>query len=195
VILSETEIKEYLGLDEVSDKLAAIEEGIESWVKGETRRKFEQATYTEYPTIYPGQDEIILSDAPATAISTFSTITDIDDDGTETLEAYNAGDYYLDEDKGIISMLRGAWLPPGRHTVKLVYTAGFTIAQFTAGELDDIRILKLLLKTLLAREYALAKDDKRHVASISYGDESTTYRFALDATQKSLLYKLQRKTF
>jgi len=195
VILTDTEIKQYLGLDAVDDKLSAIAGSVESWVKAETGRKFEEADYTLYPDIYPGQDEIILPDCPVTAVSTFSAVIDRDSDGSETLEAYNAGDYYLNEDLGILSMLCGAWLPPGRHTVKIVCTAGYTAEQFTANTLDEIRILKYLLKTMLAREYALAKDDKRHVASISYGDESTTYRFALDSTQKSFLYKLQRKVF
>ena len=196
MILTSAEIKAYLGLETNPDaKLLAIAGSIESWVKAETGRKFEEETFTEYPTIYAGQEEILLSDAPVTEVSTFAAVVDRDTDGNETLEAYNAGDYYLDSEKGIISMMCGVWLPVGRHTLKLVYTAGFTTEQLEANELDDVRILKYLLKTLLAREYALAKEDKRHVSSISFGDESTTFRFALDTTQKSFLYKLQRKTF
>jgi hypothetical protein len=195
VILTDTEIKEYLGLDAMTDKLTAISGSVESWVKAETGRKFEETTYTTYPEIHPGQDEIILPDRPVTELSVFSAVVSRDDDGSETLEAYNAGAYFLDGDTGIISMLYGARLPLGRHRVKCVCKAGFTEAQITAAELDDIRNVKYLIKTLLSREYALSKDEKRHVSSISYGDESTTYRFALDSFQKSLVYKLQRKVF
>lgn len=195
MILSETEIKEHLALEEIPPNLLAIAGATEAWVKAETWRNFEEKTYTLYPEIFPGQDEILLPDRPVTELSVFSTITNRDSDGVETLEEFAAGNYFLDEALGIISMMSGAYLPPGRHKVKCVCKAGFTSEQITAAELDDIRNLKYLIKTLLSREYALAKEEKRHVASISFGDESTTYRFALDSFQKSLIYKLQGKRF
>lgn len=195
MILSEAEIKEYLGLDAIPEKLSAIAGSVEAWVKMETCRNFEEKTYTVYPEIFYGQDEILLPDRPVTELSVFSAVLDRDDAGVETLEAYKAGDYFLDEEAGIVSMLYGVRLPVGRHTVKCVCKAGFTAEEITAGALDDIRNVKYLIKTILSREYALAKEEKRHVASISFGDESTTYRFALDSFQKSLIYKLQGKRF
>jgi len=195
MILSETEIKTYLSLAAVDTKLSEIAGSVEAWVKAETCRNFEEKEYTIYPDICPGQDEIIFPDRPVTELSVFSKVLSRDSEGIETLEAYNLGEYYLDGEVGIISMLYGAWLPPGRHEVKLIGKAGFTAAEITAGVLEDIRNVKYLIKTLLSREYALAKEEKRHVSSISYGEESTTYRFALDSFQKSLIYKLQGKRF
>lgn len=195
MILSNNEIMEYLELSSVSDKLAAIAAAVESYVKSEINRNFESQSYTKYYDISWGQDEIILPDHPVTALSVFSEVTDRDDEGEETLSAYGLSEYYLDEESGIISMYYGASLPVGRRTVKCVCTAGYTSEQITAGTLDEIRNAKMLIKTLVSREWALAKNDKRHISSFSFGEETTTYRFTLDAFQKSLIYKLQRKQF
>ena len=111
MILSEAEIKEYLGLDAIPEKLSAIAGSVEAWVKMETCRNFEEKTYTVYPEIFYGQDEILLPDRPVTELSVFSAVLDRDDAGVETLEAYKAGDYFLDEEAGIVSMLYGVRLP------------------------------------------------------------------------------------
>ena len=196
MILTTAEIKDFLNLSVDPDaRLLAIAGSVESWIQAETGRKFIETTYTRYPEIFPGQDEIILPDRPATELSVFSRVTSRADDGTETLEAYKAGDYFLDEESGIVSMLYGAKLPAGKHTVKYICKAGFTVSEIAAAEHGDIRNLKYLIKTILSREYALAKEDKRHISSLSYGEESTTYRFALDSFQKSLIYKLQGTVF
>lgn len=198
-ILTTTEISDRLaksatGYDPLKDNgLVGLDwPGVEAMVKRRCRRNFESASYTSYFNISePGISRVILEDWPVSAFTSLSYLTAVSSAGVETWQAYDAGDYVVDLNEGIVR-LRYDEFSEGVRQVKAVYTAGYTSAQLTANALDEVLILKSLLLSIIQREYAINKEHKRHMRSHSFGDESTTYNFDFTFDELSKIRQLKR---
>lgn len=199
MILTEAEVNARLsknGIDVIGsddDLRLVVWPSVEAFVKRATRRSFESADYAEYHNVLPSQASLLLSDYPVTTFTSLEELVSVDSDGTKTLETIEAGDYEVDLTNGILYYAAGH-LPSGISAVKATYTAGYTAAQLAANEETEILILKGLLLSILSREYAINKDNKRHLRSHSWGDESTTYNFDLLYSEERALNMLKRRS-
>lgn len=181
--------------------------GVEAAVKHETSRLWEQATHTYVPDIQRNQSKILLPDVPVTTFTSLEYLSSVDSDGTETYEDYDAGDYKVDTDAGIIRLRYGLF-PPGIGTVRAVFVAGFTAAQLlnpssigastpTPSQLrqrDDIRRVKAVSLSVIQREYALNQTASRHLRSFS--DDvggSGAYNFDFTFDELRALRSLRRQ--
>jgi hypothetical protein len=195
-----SEVEAYLGLKTAIDnatadgaRLELLVLGVESWLKEETGRAFEQATYTdEAYDIGQRQDSIILTDYPVTTFTSLKRVDSLASDGTpDTTTTLDADTYATYTDEGIVR-LRSGYFSTGLKKYLLTYVAGYTTTQITNNSAAEVRIWKQLELGIIAREYGLAKKNKRHLRSISFGDESNTFQFDLDFMQQRLLNKLKR---
>jgi len=176
----------------VDEKILLLQLSVEAFVKRVTGRGFEQANYAKFYSIKSGQPEILLDDFPVTEFASLEYVTNRNTDGSVTLAEYEKNTYVVDLDAGIVTSLSGPF-KAGPQAVKATYTAGYTSTQISENSADEIRILKALCLSILAREYGLAKDDKRHLRSISFGDESSSYWAGLDKYQREMIDILKKR--
>lgn len=192
---STNEVESYLGLKDSIDtgsqdgvKLNILIKSIEGWLKVATGRNFEEKTYTtEVHDVDSFQSIIFLSDQPVTAFTKLEKVTDRATDGTVTLETIEKDSYVFARNR--VESLIGPF-PKGLQNLRATYTAGYTASEIDDTTKGEVAIWKALELSIIAREWGLAKENKRHLANISFGDESTTYNFDLDAGQQRLLYML-----
>ena len=202
---STSEVESYLGFKDSIDpasqegiKLDVIIKSIEAWLKAATGRLFEETTYTtEIHDVEAFQRLIRLSDYPVTAFTLLSKVIDRDTAGVVTLETIEKDAYVVTRNR--LESLIGPF-PVGLQNLRATYTAGYTSAQITANSaatdlnsqtFDEVPIWKALELSIIAREWGLAKENKRHFSNINFGDESTTFSFDLDGGQRRLLYILK----
>lgn len=174
-----------------ADLMNVIWPGVEAQVKHETGRLWESTVHTVWYDVAPGQRVLLLPDYPVTLLSSVQYVTDIAESGTKTLAAYSAGDYDLDAASGRITLRSGSF-PAGPGMVKVVCTAGYTAEQLECSATPEIAYLKALLLKIIQREWAIDQDNKRHLRSHSYGDESATYNFDLTRDEERAIHHLRR---
>lgn len=193
---STNEVESYLGFKDSIDpasqdgvKLNILIKSIEGWLKIAIGRAFEEATYTtEIHDVEPHQRTIFLSDRPVTTFTLLSKVVDRDSDGVVTLETIEKDAYVVTRNR--VESLTGPF-PVGLQNLRATYTAGYTTSEITNTSEDEVAIWKALELSILAREWGLAKENKRHLSNINFGDESTTFNFDLDSGQRRLLYMLK----
>ncbi len=193
---STNEVESYLGFRDSIDpasqdgvKLGILIKSIEGWLKIATGRLFEETTYTkEVHDVEPFQRIIFLSDLPVTTFTLLEKVVDRDSDGVVTLETIEKDAYITSRDR--VESLIGPF-PAGLQSIRATYTAGYKTAEITDTTTDEVAIWKALELSILAREWGLAKENKRHLSNINFGDESTTFSFDLDGGQRRLLYMLK----
>lgn len=180
-------------LDGDNDLSLVVWPSVEAFVKRATRRNFESTDYAKYYNILPHQRSLLLDDYPVSVFTKLEEVTEVDTDGNKTLETIEAGDYEVDLASGILYSTAGD-LPSGISAVKATFTAGYTADQLLENTESEVLILKSLLLSILSREYAINKDNKRHLRSHSWGDESTTYNFDLTFNEERALNMLKRRS-
>jgi hypothetical protein len=187
------------------DLIGVIWPAVEAQIRVETGRLFEAADYDVRLDAPHGCRKLLLPAFPVRTLTSLEWITDVDENGTATLEAYDAGDYELDARAGIVKM-RAGFFPAGVGRIRAVFRAGYEESELrdpsTVGAAaptpDDLNarshiyMLKSLVLKIVAREYAIEKDTKRHLRSHSYGDESSTYNFDLTFDERRMLALLGR---
>ena len=194
-IVTEEEIKDFvtgIGSTPLSDQQALLRRAVESFVKAEVGRDFESAARAQFFTIQRAQSVILLGDAPVSALTSVERVTSRSTAGVPTLETIDADGYVSDLDKGRLRNLNGGW-PEGIDEVKVTYTAGYTAGNLTANANEEINLLKHLVLSLYAREWGLTKENKAHVRTISFGDESVTYKLEMDRMTRSIVRSLKER--
>lgn len=194
-----SEVESYLGLKTAIDiavadgkRFEVLIKAVEAFMKAETGRKFKETTYTaEIYDVIPEQEALFLSDHPVSVFTKLEWVTDRDNLGVVTLETITKDDYVVDLDGGILMSLSGAF-PDGPQALRATYTAGYNATDITNSTKDEIAIWKLLELSLIAREWGLSKEPKRHLESISFGGEAPRFQFDLDPNQRRLLALLKR---
>ncbi len=193
---STSEVESYLGFKDSIDptsqdgvKLNILIKSIEGWLKIATGRAFEEATYSvEIHDVEPHQRTIFLSDRPVTVFTLLSKVIDRDSDGVVTLETIGKDTYVVTRNR--VESLIGPF-PVGLQNLRATYTAGYTPTEITDTSEDEVAIWKALELSIIAREWGLSKENKRHLSNINFGDESETFNFDLDSGQRRLLYMLK----
>jgi hypothetical protein len=207
MIVTQTEVSNRLSKKPANSNNAALEiddsdlwdivhPGVEATVKQETRRLWEQVTWTYVPDIQRNQSKLLLPDFPVTTFTSLEYLSSVDSDGTETWDDYDAGDYAVDTDAGIIR-LRYTCFPAGIGAIRAVFVTGFTAAQLQnpstiastpptpsqLKQIDDVRRVKAVILSVVQREYALNKTASRHLRSFSDdvgGSGSYNFDFTFD---------------
>jgi hypothetical protein len=162
----------------------------EAFVKRETGRRFERSVIEgEYYDVAPGTTDLLLSDRPVVSIESIGHVESRGDDGTVTSRSLGLDEYVVNIESGIVSSLVGAFLP-GRQSVVLDWTVGYTPEEIAANADDDIRILKQLCLSIIQNWYNKNKIGTQ-ASSISFGDENATLTFGLTDDEKRLLNLLR----
>jgi len=190
------EVEGYLGFNQPIDRTDAVGVevnllilSVEGWLRLVTGRNFEEQTYTkEIHDVEPFQSIVFLSDQPVTTFTLLEKVTDRDSAGVVTLETIDADEYVVTRNR--VEAL-GHHFPAGLQNIRATYTAGYTTAQITNTSSDEVAMWKALELSIIAREWGLAKENKRHIRNINFGDESETFNFDLDQWQRRLLYMLK----
>lgn len=162
----------------------------ESFVKKETGRQFERSVIVgETYDIPPDTRDLLLSDRPVVSIQSIGEVETRSTDGSVTVLVFELDEYVIDKEAGVVSLLSGTFTP-GRQSVVVDWTVGFTPTEITNNSDDDIRILKQLCLSIIQNWYNKNKIGTQ-AASISFGDENATLTFGLTDDEKRLLNLLR----
>lgn len=190
-ILSSDEVINYLKLSEIDESVQFLWDSIEAFVQRQTVRNFCEKDYSYFENIKEGQTQIGLRDIPVKTFTSLEFVSSRDSEGAVELWTWEKNTYVVDTASGVVHSLVGKF-PEGPQICKLTYAAGYSAAELAAGTVSsEINELKLLITTLLVREWGLSKENKRHLKSISFADETSTYQFDLDHLQRRMLLNLK----
>ena len=121
-LCSSSEVKSYLGLTGSThdDVIAALITPASEAIENFCRREFDETSHTEY---FDGldKDRIVLSHRPVTAVSGLWDDPSRDFDDASLVDT---DEYVIDEERGIIRLLAGAF-SDGVRNVKVTYTGGY----------------------------------------------------------------------
>ena len=92
-----------------------------------------------------------------------------------------------------IVRLRSGTFPQGSAAVIATYTAGYTAEEIATNTAHEVLLLKALLLSIIQREVALNRENKRHLRTHSWGDESSSYNFDLTRNEERLLRMLKKQ--
>src|SRR5262245_28114168 len=110
--------------------IGLVVKAAESFIKIECRRSFEAASIQdETYDIEPGDRDILLRDRPITNLVSVAYVTNRLQNGSFETATYFPGEYILDAEAGIVSLISGAYFPPGLQSVLVSYEAGYTPAE------------------------------------------------------------------
>lgn len=197
MLLTDNEIKDKLELPSAisaGDPVDTTHKAVYAWLRRKTRRNFEQQTYTTEFDIEPGQDFLLLKDWPVDS-STGVIVEQIQrasDGSVEAVYTYQANEYVVDYENGIVELLSGSF-PAGKRTVQARnYKAGYASDDVLNG-VGDVPIAKELMLSLIDQyRHHFAKHNFQF-QSHSAGEVSTTYNFTLTDWQKRLLASLEKE--
>jgi hypothetical protein len=164
----------------------------EAFVKIECRRNFELIAITDQAfDIQPGDRDILLRDRPVTDLVSIGQVINRLDDGSVIISDYNPGEYLLDADSGIVSLITGGYFPAGLQSVLVSYEAGYTPQEIQSNAANEILVLKQLCLSIIQNWFKKRLDQIGHMASVSFGAESVTITFDLTGDEKRLLNQLK----
>jgi hypothetical protein len=176
-------------------EITRIVRAAEGFVKSETKRNFEEITRTaEAYDVDPGTSELLLSDWPATLITSLEQVTIRHDDGTFETSLVSPGSYVVDKAAGIITLLYGATFAPGPQSVLVSWKSGYTQAEIIDNAKGEIHVLKQLLLSIIAHWYQMHKEGGGgHIQSISLPTgENLAISFDLTPEEKRMINQLRR---
>ncbi len=163
--------------------LTTLIEEASGMINAATRRQIEIADITEF---HDGefQNAIILHEFP---VASESAITLTEDD-----EAIAGTDFVVDFDQGVLRLLDGAQFAEGEANVKVVYRAGFSVADTVPdGETALPFELRLACKVIAGKLFEvrenLGVDQKR------FESGTTSYKNAIDPDIMAILKRHERK--
>jgi len=183
----ESEVEALLGLQtslsEVSaagSRILLLLNAVESRVRQETGRAFVSTAYADEPIDSDGYPTIVLPDRPIISWTSIKQVLEYDDAGAvSSTYTIPRKDYLLYSDSGRAVMRSGSW-PAGRQALLFSATLGYSDDDIADAATDDLKTLKIVLGSILAREHGRFKDTTHHMQSLSMGDgSSTTFRVEL----------------
>ena len=123
MIVTAEEVKEILGSPEIDnpaiDRMIARKQAVmEKYIE----RKIEEEEYTEYYNTDKGVDSLNLRNYPVTDFTGMWRVT------TSGVTVFDSNYYYVEEDRGIISLLAGITFIGGMKSIKVQYKAGYVAA-------------------------------------------------------------------
>lgn len=123
MLVSAEEVKEILGSPEIDnptiDRMIARKQAVmEKYIE----RKIEEEEYTEYYNTDKGVDSLNLRNYPVTDFTGMWRVT------TSGVTVFDSNYYYVEEDRGIISLLAGITFIGGMKSIKVQYKAGYVAA-------------------------------------------------------------------
>ena len=192
MILSATEIQNALKVSSVDAMTTVIHLAVESWVKAQTGRNFEQTAFTDQAhDVDIDQDILFLSDQPVTTFTSLKEVQDRDSNGVPSSTRTVPKDEYLfDANAGIVQSLVGPFRP-GVQTMLATYQAGYTSGEITGNSKDEVKIAKQLILSITQREWKLTSLNQRHMLSVNFGEESTLIMFDITQFERKMLNSLK----
>lgn len=172
-------LKSFLGVDKQTSSeeddvlLYRILEGADAEVKQYCDRDLEVTTYTDQYYDGDGSSKLLLDDYPVVSVTSLYCDLGRDFDAS-TLVA--SSDYKLDSEKGIIELYDGSVFPVGPNTIKITFSAGYSVVP------SDI---VSAVNKIAAANYLDTKTDVNVIAG-----ESVFYK--PDAMRKSAFKTLNR---
>lgn len=190
----EAEVESYLGLpfalsgeNPQVQRVLTIVRSAEAFVSLKTERRFEHARYVDYLSPSPGRQILLLAERP---VSQFVTLERVSDSRVGTVDP---AAYVVDPERGLVIARDGFRFSSGPRSHRATYDAGYADEQIQSSASPEIALLKELLLSLVAQQYGLAKDQNRHLTSVSFADSTTAFKYTLDDWQQDALRLLHRR--
>ena len=197
------EIADYMGLAETPnfsspansvDRALLMERNAASQeLKVFCRRNFEeQVGFIDRHTIQPGQESVQLSEYPVSAVTALTEISSWDSSGDIATSNVLSGDQYrLDLSSGLLISLKGA-LTVGVDAFEFTGTVGYSATDIS-NSVGEMSLVKTWVLSRLSQNYRLAEGSKRHLSSVSFGEESVSYQTGMDSGMLEIIQSLRRE--